>query len=101
MHDVKVITDSKFSSVTTGALYVGYISPEAQVGGPIAVIRDGDRITIDIDKRDVSVALSDVEVKQRLSIWKPPGAKVKEGVLVKWYLSAEQFEKGAMLLRRL
>ncbi len=101
LHDVAVITDSRFSGATTGALYVGYISPEAQVGGPIAIIRDGDRITIDIDKRNVSVGISDVEIKQRLSVWKPPEAKVKEGVLVQWYLSAEQFEEGAMLPRKL
>ncbi|MCL4467825.1 MAG: dihydroxy-acid dehydratase [Deltaproteobacteria bacterium] len=101
LHDVAVITDSRFSGATTGALYVGYISPEAQVGGPLAIVKDGDRITIDIDKRDVSVELSDAEIKQRLSAWKPPEAKVKEGVLVQWYLSAEQFETGAMLPRRL
>ncbi len=71
------------------------------MGGPLAIVKDGDRITIDIDKRDVSVELSDAEIKQRLSAWKPPEAKVKEGVLVQWYLSAEQFETGAMLPRRL
>ncbi|MGB9736312.1 MAG: dihydroxy-acid dehydratase [bacterium] len=101
LHDVAVITDSRFSGATTGALYVGYISPEAQVGGPIAIIKDGDQITIDIDKREVSVNLSDDEINQRLSTWRPPQAKVKEGVLVQWYLSAEQFENGAMLPRRL
>jgi dihydroxy-acid dehydratase len=101
LHDVAVITDSRFSGATTGALYVGYISPEAQVGGPIAIIKDGDQITIDIDRREVSVDISDEEIKKRLSQWNPPEAKVKEGVLVQWYLSAEQFEHGAMLPRRL
>lgn len=101
LHDVAVITDSRFSGATTGALYVGYISPEAQTGGPIAIIKDGDEITIDVDKRTVSVKLTDAEIKQRLSLWKPPEAKVKEGVLVQWYLSAEQFETGALLPRKL
>lgn len=101
LHDVAVITDSRFSGATTGALYVGYISPEAQVGGPIAVVKDGDQITIDINKHEVSVALSDEEIKKRLSQWRPPGPRVKEGVLVQWYLSAEQFEHGAMLPRKL
>ncbi|MCL5277466.1 MAG: dihydroxy-acid dehydratase [Deltaproteobacteria bacterium] len=101
LHDVAVITDSRFSGATTGALYVGYISPEAQVGGPIAILRDGDGITIDVDRREVSAALTGEEIRQRLSSWRPPDAKVKEGVLVQWYLSAEQFETGAMLPRRL
>ncbi len=101
LHDVAVISDSRFSGATTGALYVGYISPEAQAGGPIAAVKDGDMITIDIDAREVSVKLTDAEIKQRLSSWKPPDAKVKEGVLVQWYLSAEQFETGAMLPRKL
>lgn len=101
LHDVAVITDSRFSGATTGALYVGYISPEAQIGGPIAAVRDGDRITIDVEKRVVSVDLTDAEIGRRLSAWKPPDAKIKEGVLVQWYLSAGQFETGAMLPRRL
>ncbi len=101
LHDVAVITDSRFSGATTGALYVGYISPEAQTGGPIAAVRDGDRITIDVEKREVSVDLTDAEIRTRLSAWKPPDAKIKEGVLVQWYLSAGQFETGAMLPRRL
>ncbi len=101
LHDVAVVTDSRFSGATTGALYVGYISPEAQTGGPIAVVRDGDEITIDVDRREVSVKLTDAEIRQRLAAWTPPEAKVKEGVLVQWYLSAEQFETGAMLPRKL
>lgn len=101
LHDVAVISDSRFSGATTGALYVGYISPEAQVGGPLAAVRDGDEITIDVDKREVSAKLTDAEIRQRLSSWKPPEAKVREGVLVQWYLSAEQFETGAMLPRKL
>ncbi len=101
LHDVAVITDSRFSGATTGALYVGYISPEAQTGGPIAAVRDGDRITIDVEKREVSVDLTETEIRQRLAAWKPPEAKIKEGVLVQWYLSAGQFETGAMLPRRL
>ncbi len=101
LHDVAVITDSRFSGATTGALYVGYISPEAQVAGPIAALQDGDTITIDVDKREVSAGITDEEIRRRLSSWKPPDAKVKEGVLVQWYLSAGQFETGALLPRKL
>jgi len=101
LHDVAVITDSRFSGATTGALYVGYISPEAQVGGPIAVVKDGDNITIDIDKREVYVNLTDDEIKRRLLSWSPPPSKITEGVLVQWYLTAGQFEPGAMLPRKL
>ncbi len=101
LHDVAVITDSRFSGATTGALYVGYVSPEAQVGGPIAALKNGDLISIDIAQRRLSVNLTDDEIKQRLSEWSPPPSKIKEGVLVQWYISAEQFETGAMLPRKL
>jgi dihydroxy-acid dehydratase len=101
LDNVAVITDSRFSGATTGALYVGYISPEAQIGGPIASLRDGDVITIDVDKREISVKLTDEEIRDRLAEWSPPPPRISEGVLVQWYLSAEQFEKGAMLPRRL
>ncbi|MCL4479644.1 MAG: dihydroxy-acid dehydratase [Deltaproteobacteria bacterium] len=101
LHDVAVITDSRFSGATTGALYVGYVSPEAQVGGPIAALKNGDLISIDIAQRKLSVNLTDDEIKQRLSEWSPPPSKIKEGVLVQWYISAGQFETGAMLPRKL
>ncbi len=98
---VAVITDSRFSGVTKGLLYIGYICPEAYIGGPLAAIRDGDKITINLKEKRVDVALSDEEVKERLRNFKPPEPRIKEGILVDWHLLATQFDEGAMLRRRL
>lgn len=99
--NVAVITDSRFSGVTKGLLYVGYVCPEAYVGGPLAAIRDGDRIKIDLKEKRVDVELSEDEIKRRLMNFKPPEPRIKEGILVDWHLLATQFDEGAMLKRRL
>jgi dihydroxy-acid dehydratase len=101
LNDVAVITDSRFSGATEGALYAGYISPEAYVGGPLAAVRDGDQITISVKKRRIDAALSDDEIKTRLSGFVPPTPRITTGVLVDWNLTATQFHEGAMLKRRL
>ena len=101
LSDVAVVTDSRFSGATEGALCVGYVSPEAQVGGPLAIVEDGDRITIDCGKKRLDVELEDAVIAERLAAWKPPRPPVTEGVLVDWHLTATQFPDGAMLQRRL
>jgi len=98
---VAVITDSRFSGATEGALYVGYISPEAYVGGPLAAVRDGDEISISVQKRRVDVKLSDEEICARLQDFVPPEPRVTTGVLVDWNRTATQFHEGAMLKRTL
>jgi len=98
---VAVVTDSRFSGATVGALYVGYIAPEAQVGGPLAAVRDGDYISISIPKREVNLEATDEEIKKRMERWKPPPPRVTSGILVDWHLLATQFDEGAMVRRKL
>lgn len=99
--DVAVVTDSRFSGATVGALYVGYITPEAQVGGPLAAVRDGDYISISIPEREVNLEVSDAEIEERMRQWQPPEPRVTSGVLVDWHLLATQFDEGAMVRRKL
>jgi dihydroxy-acid dehydratase len=101
LNDVAVITDSRFSGATEGALYAGYISPEAYVGGPLAAVRNGDRVTISVKKRRIDVELSAEEIARRMEGFVPPEPRIKSGVLVDWNLTATQFHEGAMLKRRL
>jgi dihydroxy-acid dehydratase len=93
---VAIITDGRFSG-TSGGPCVGHIVPEAMVGGPIAVLRDGDIIDIDIPSRSVRVELSDEEIKQRLSSWKAPTPKVTKGYLAHFAKYATSADKGAYL----
>jgi dihydroxy-acid dehydratase len=101
LNDVAVITDSRFSGATEGALYVGYVSPEAYVGGPLAAVRDGDEIAISVQKRRVDVRLTDYEMRARLRDFTPPEPRITTGVLVDWNQTATQFHEGAMLRRTL
>jgi dihydroxy-acid dehydratase len=101
IRDVAVITDSRFSGATVGALYVGYITPEAQMGGPLAAVRDGDIVTISIPKREVNLEVDSEEIEARLRDWTPPAPRVTSGILVDWHLLATQFDEGAMVKRNL
>lgn len=101
LENVAVITDGRFSGATKGPLYIGYVSPEAYVGGPLAAVREGDEITIDLDDRRVDLNLSEEEIEKRLEDFEPPEPRIKEGVLVDWNKTATQFHEGAMLRRKL
>ncbi len=101
MSDVAVVTDSRFSGATEGALCVGYVSPEAQVGGPLAIVNDGDEISIDCQRKRLDIDLDDALIAERLAAWQAPRPPITEGVLVDWHLTATQFPDGAMLQRRL
>jgi dihydroxy-acid dehydratase len=81
--DVALITDGRFSGASRG-FCVGHIAPEAMAGGPIAILREGDMVTIDIPKRELSVALSDDEIKSRLDAWTAPPPKYTTGTLAKY-----------------
>lgn len=80
---VGLITDGRFSGGTHG-LVVGHVAPEAQVGGAIGLIQEGDKIVIDIENRVLDVILSDEEIKLRKEKWKPLASKYKKGVLAKY-----------------
>ena len=95
---VSLITDGRFSGGTRGPC-IGHISPEAMEGGPIAIIRNGDRIRIDILKRRIDLVLSDKEIKKRLSNWRPPDPKIKKGYLLRYAKMVSSAGKGAIMLQ--
>jgi dihydroxy-acid dehydratase len=81
--DVALITDGRFSGGSHGFI-VGHIAPEAQEGGPVALIRNGDRITIDAEANEISVALSTEEIAARRREWRMPPYKAQRGTLAKY-----------------
>jgi dihydroxy-acid dehydratase len=93
---VALITDGRFSGGTRGPC-IGHISPEAMEGGPIAIIKDGDRIRIDIPKRKLELLLSDKEIKDRLSRWKRPEPKIKKGWLARYARLVSSAGTGAVM----
>ncbi len=93
---VALITDGRFSGGTRGAC-IGHISPEAAVGGPIGLLRDGDIIEIDIPKNRLDVKLSDDELAERKKAWKPPKPKITRGYLAKYASMATSADTGAVL----
>ena len=93
---VGLITDGRFSGASQGAC-VGLISPEAMDGGPIALIEDGDEITIDIPNRSLSLAVSDEELAKRKANWKKPEPKIKTGYLSRYAKLTTSASTGAVL----
>ena len=91
-----LITDGRFSGTNNGC-FVGHISPEAAEGGPLAIVRDGDIITIDIPSRSLHLNVSDTEIRARLAEWKRPEPKFKKGYLALYSHLAESADKGAIL----
>ncbi len=96
---VALITDGRFSGATRG-LCIGHISPEAAEGGPIAVLKDGDLIRIDVEKRLLEVELTADEIQERLKKWKPPKPKIPRGCLLRYSLSVSSADTGAILTQR-
>ncbi len=80
---VALITDGRFSGATRG-LMAGHVAPEAASGGPIAAVREGDVITIDVEGRKLHVDVSDEELRARLATWKAPAARYESGVMAKY-----------------
>ena len=93
---VALITDGRFSGATSGPC-VGHISPEAYVGGPIAALRNGDQIEIDIPNRKLEVKLSDEEIRQRLQGFKPIKKEVPPGFMQRYIKYVGSAAKGAIL----
>ncbi|MBN2136219.1 MAG: dihydroxy-acid dehydratase [Sedimentisphaerales bacterium] len=93
---VALITDGRFSGGTRGAC-IGHISPEAAVGGPIGLLKDGDTIEIDIPANAISVKLSENELAERKKNWKPPTPKITQGYLAKYASMATSADTGAVL----
>jgi dihydroxy-acid dehydratase len=92
---VALLTDGRFSGATYGFM-AGHVAPEAARGGPIAALRDGDEVTIDIHSRTLSVALSDDELAERLRDWTPPAPRYTEGVYAKYAALVSSASEGAI-----
>jgi len=93
--DVALITDGRFSGATTGAS-IGHVSPEAMAGGPIAALRNGDIIEIDIPNKKLDVRLTKAEIKKRLKSWKPPKPKISTGYLGRYARLVTSASTGAV-----
>ena len=93
---VALLTDGRFSGGTRGAC-IGHISPEAADGGPLAALKDGDIIMIDIPKRQLGVRLTDTDIKLRLAKWSAPPSKFKKGYLSRYAKMVGSADEGAIL----
>ena len=93
---VGLITDGRFSGASQGAC-IGHISPEAMEGGPIALIEDGDLITIDIPNRKLQLEVSEEELKRRKAVWRQPEPKIRTGYLARYAKLTTSASTGAVL----
>jgi dihydroxy-acid dehydratase len=92
---VALLTDGRFSGATHG-LMMGHVSPEAALGGPIAAVREGDIINIDVNKRILEVEISDDVLQQRMKEWKPPKPRYESGVFAKYASLVSSASQGAI-----
>lgn len=94
--DVALITDGRFSGATRGAA-IGHVSPEAAARGPIAVIREGELIDIDINAGKINLQVDEEEMQRRLEAWVAPEPKVKGGWLERYARLVTSADEGAVL----
>ena len=92
---VALVTDGRFSGATKG-LMVGHVAPEAAVGGPIAALRDGDQVSIDVDARRIDVKLSPAEFARRMKAWRAPAPRYTMGVFAKYAALVSSAAEGAV-----
>jgi dihydroxy-acid dehydratase len=92
---VALLTDGRFSGATRG-ISVGHIAPEAAVGGMIAYVKDGDLITIDVEKRELCVEIPESELTERKKNWRAPEPRYKKGVMAKYARSVSSASEGAI-----
>ena len=93
--EVALITDGRFSGGSHGFV-VGHVTPEAYVGGPIALVKNGDSITIDAEKRELTLEVPSAELKQRKKAWKKPAPRYTRGVLAKYAAHVTSASLGAV-----
>ena len=93
---VALVTDGRFSGGTQGPC-IGHVSPEAMEGGPIALVKDGDRITIDIPARRLTLGVSASELKKRAKEWHRPEPKIKTGWLARYSRNVTSANTGAVM----
>ena len=92
---VGLITDGRFSGATHG-MVVGHVAPEAAIGGTIALVEEGDMITIDADRRLLQLNVADDELARRRTTWQPPSARYSRGVLAKYAALVSSSSVGAV-----
>jgi dihydroxy-acid dehydratase len=92
---VALVTDGRFSGATRGFM-AGHVAPEAQVGGPIAALRDGDTVSMDIAGRTIDVELSEATLRERLAAWRPPAPRYPSGVFHKYVATVGSASEGAV-----
>jgi dihydroxy-acid dehydratase len=92
---VALLTDGRFSGATHG-LMAGHVAPEAARGGPIAAVRDGDVVVLEVARRELRVELSDAEIQKRLASWRPPEPRYPTGVMAKYARQVSSAAQGAV-----
>jgi dihydroxy-acid dehydratase len=93
--EVALVTDGRFSGATHGFM-VGHVAPEAFRGGPIAAVREGDVVVVDVESRELRVELSDDELAARLADWRPPAPRYTAGVFAKYAAQVSSASEGAI-----
>jgi dihydroxy-acid dehydratase len=93
--DVALVTDGRFSGGTHGIM-IGHVAPEAQVGGAIAIVKEGDVIEIDLERGELNLKLEDTEISTRLAQWSAPEARYERGVLAKYAALVSSASRGAV-----
>ncbi len=93
--EVALITDGRFSGGSHGFV-VGHVTPEAIEGGPIAIVENGDRITIDAEAQTITLELDEAEIERRLQSWQRPAPRYKRGVLAKYARTVASASEGAL-----
>jgi dihydroxy-acid dehydratase len=94
---VGLVTDGRFSGGTRG-IVVGHVAPEAWVGGPIALVRDGDPVVIDIDAKRLAANVDEVDWQKRRAAWVKPGPRETRGVLAKYAKTVRSASEGAVTM---
>ena len=92
---VALVTDGRFSGATHGFM-VGHVAPEAFRGGPLAALREGDTVVVDVEARELRVELSDDELAARLADWSPPEPSYSRGVFAKYAALVSSASEGAI-----
>ncbi|MEM9660030.1 MAG: dihydroxy-acid dehydratase, partial [Planctomycetota bacterium] len=92
---VALITDGRFSGGSHGFI-VGHVTPEAQVGGPIGLVKNGDKITLDAEANTINIDVSDEQLAQRKAAWTQPPYKANRGTLYKYIKSVKSASEGCV-----